>query len=396
MEYTDFGRIIHKTPRAVFHVSTESQLLDALREARRRGLPASIRGAGHSCGGQTVTDGALIINDPGNAAPRLLEDGLVEVPARLRWRQVERYLNARGRTIPVLADYLDLSVGGTLSVGGYGTESVVHGAQVDHVARIRLVTPEATVDDCSPFANAGLFGRAMAGLGGAGIIETAVLRTIPYQPFTVMFQVRHPTLQAMVASLGWLADAPQSPVTFFKALHARGRYVSTYGVHAASWREACAVPAPVPGAVRRIAPGYRKWRSLAVSLWLARFPFHARLWSDYLLDYEGLARFSAFVDGLMRVDAFRDCLQSIYILASRRQPRPVRFPLEATDAIGAPMAFGIGLYSMVPRGNPVVVQAIREALASCLEHCIQAGGRPYRYGWHELGAEQARAAYRAE
>ena len=36
------------------------------------------------------------------------------------------------------------SSGGTLSVGGYGVDSIVRGAQVDQVTRLRLILPDGT------------------------------------------------------------------------------------------------------------------------------------------------------------------------------------------------------------------------------------------------------------
>jgi FAD/FMN-containing dehydrogenase len=46
----------------------------------------------------------------------------------------------RGLTPPTLTDYQDLSVGGTLSVGGIGGAMFRYGAQVDNVVALEVVT----------------------------------------------------------------------------------------------------------------------------------------------------------------------------------------------------------------------------------------------------------------
>ena len=395
----DFGRLVRRVPRAVVVATSGEQVAGAFAAARRLGVPVTVRGAGHSCAGQTVSGGLVVANAPGaSVVPRLLDDGLVELPARARWRQVEAFLTARGRSVPVLADYLDLSVGGTLSVGGYGADSVFHGAQVDQVERLRLVTPDGTCVECSPAERGDVFGCALAGLGQVGAIETAVIRTVPYQPYTVLFTYRHAGLAELVESLSWLAEFPGDRPLLFKALHARGRYVTTYGVPAATFGAARRERSQPPVAGRHpasawIIPRYRQWRSLVVSLWLARFRGHSRLWSDYIFDYAGLRAFTSFLEPLLAEPPLAGCLKSLYVMAIRKVPRAVPFPLEATDAIRAPMCFGIGLYSMIPAGDRAMAARVADIMSRCLARCRDLGGRPYRYGWHQLDETLERAIY---
>jgi len=84
---TDFGRLIRRIPRAVVRATREQQVVDTLKTARRLGLPVTVRGQGHSCFGQTVTEGVLLSNVADRSVtPRLIENDLAEVPARSRWR----------------------------------------------------------------------------------------------------------------------------------------------------------------------------------------------------------------------------------------------------------------------------------------------------------------------
>jgi hypothetical protein len=392
---TDFGRLVRRTPTDVQTIRSEVDLGTALASARDRGVRAVIRGAGHSCGGQTVTDGTLLLNRH-DAVPVVHDDGTVEVSSGSRWGTIERFLNARGRSIPVLADYLNLSVGGTLSVGGYGAESVEHGAQVDHVARLRLIGRDGVARWCSPTEHPEHFAFALAGLGGLGAIERALVRTVPHRRWTSLFTRRHADLRALAGSMRWLAGATSPAVSLCKGLHSRGRFISTVGMHSQSLRDVIAARPPAcagPSRHRWITSSYRRWRHATVSLWVARFGSCSRLWCDYLFDYEGLTTFAQFLDGLIAGGAFGPYLASVYIVPIRKLPRVVSFPLEASDAIRAPMSFGIGLYSMIPPGDGPAVVRITETAARCLDKCLDLGGRPYRYGWHQLDETRARRAY---
>jgi hypothetical protein len=108
------------------------------------------------------------------------------------------------------------------------------------------------------------------------------------------------------------------------------------------------------------------------------------MWTDFLFDYEGLKSFVSFLEPLLTRRAMAMCLKSIYIMAVRRLPRPTSFPLEATDAMKQPMRFGIGLYHMIPSHDPSLTEAIADEMSKCLDACAELGGRPYRYGWHQL------------
>ncbi len=118
-----------------------------------------------------------------------------------------------------------------------------------------------------------------------------------------------------------------------------------------------------------------------------------RLWTDYLFDHRGLVEFVRFVESLQQQGAFNDCLRSIYLLACRRQPRPRALPFEASGGITAPMSFGIGQYSMIPRRDTRSLDKLRALNRQLLERAVELGGRPYLYGWHEFDEPMLRRIY---
>ena len=105
-------------------------------EVIRAGVPVTAWGRGHSTHGQSLVDGGVVVDMAGLSSVQRVEPGYAVVDAGASWRTVLEATLPLGLTPPVLTDFLDLSVGGTLSLGGIGGTSHRHGAQVDFVNRL--------------------------------------------------------------------------------------------------------------------------------------------------------------------------------------------------------------------------------------------------------------------
>lgn len=188
----DFGHIVSRRPSAVLRVASAEDVALAIRFARERGVRVVARGQGHTTGGQALRAGALVLDLTGlqriEPARPHARGGRVRCGAGARWIDVLRSTLTAGLTPPVLTDYIGLSVGGTLSVGGIGGQSFRHGLQVDQVASLRIVTGDGEIREASPQADPALFDGARAGLGRLGVIVEAELELVP-APATV--RVRH-------------------------------------------------------------------------------------------------------------------------------------------------------------------------------------------------------------
>lgn len=397
---TDFGRLMRKTPLVLVRPAGERDVAHVLRVARSNGVSVTLQGSAHSVNGQSLSDqGILIANLRRRSEPlRELPDGRVEVSARSRWLDVERSLYPAGRCVPVLPDFLHLSVGGTLSVGGYGIDSIIQGALVDQVERLRLVLPDGSALWCSREEHDELFRFALAGMGQVGAVERAVIRTRPYRPVTVLFTQRHGSLVEMVEALADLTREGEPLPELCKALASRGRFLTICGVHADSLGAARAA-APPPSwrwasAPRRlICPGYRVWKSHTISLWKAHVRGRIKLWSDYILDFAGARALAAHASELIDRDAFAGCLKAVYIVPIRRPPDAADLPFEAAGTRGAPLKLGIGFYTMLSPRQPEALRHVQQAAASCLAKCVEVGGRPYLYGWHRLDRQTLESLY---
>ncbi|WP_329184493.1 FAD-binding protein [Actinacidiphila glaucinigra] len=176
----DFGHIVHRRPAAVLRPGSVDDVVAMVRFCNRHKLKAAPRGQGHGTSGQAQVDGGLVVETTplahiGPVGPR---SRTVTVGAGAKWSDVTRATLAHGLTPPVFTDYLELSVGGTLSVGGLGGQSHHHGAQVDNVTELQVVTGAGELVRCSPSRHRDLFEAVLAGLGQCAVIVSATLRLV--------------------------------------------------------------------------------------------------------------------------------------------------------------------------------------------------------------------------
>ncbi|MBF6468882.1 FAD-binding oxidoreductase [Nocardia beijingensis] len=344
------------------------------------GRPITLRGAGHSCDGQTVTDGELLVTYAPAAAAAQVRDlgaGLVEVPAGMSWYGLERYLNRRGRAVPVLPNYLHMSVGGTLSVGGAGVTSVRYGMQIDHVERIQLTDGTGASRWCSRTENPELFRFALGGLGMVGLIERAVLRTIPYHRYCHVHRTRHGTLTELVEHTESIAQ--REDIGLHSAFLRRGEFGSVTGWVGADGdrcdNQDCAVVADLPLRGQRWAPS-----ELSSG--------HARLWTDYVVPAERFAQMVAAVEPLLHRAASDRIRTELYVLIVRRAPEAGSFAFAPIDK--APISLGLGVYTWLRRDQ---APPIRRMFGDLMDRCCELGGRPYLYGVHDLDRTLAEQLY---
>lgn len=182
----DFGHIVHRTPVAVLRPGSVDDVVAMVRYCNRHQIAIAARGQGHATNGQAQVDGGLVIETTPLADIGPVRGRTVAVGAGARWSTVTKATLEQGLTPPVFTDYLELSVGGTLSVGGLGGQTHQDGAQVDSVAELRVVTGEGELLRCSPDRHADLFHAVLAGLGQCAIIVGATLRLV-----TAPENVRH-------------------------------------------------------------------------------------------------------------------------------------------------------------------------------------------------------------
>ena len=200
----DFGHIVPAFPRAVLRPGSARDVQRLIRFANREGLTLSMRGQGHSTDGQSQAEAGIVVDSrtlasieivPGDGA----SDGRAIVGAGARWIDVLTAALEHGLTPPVLTDFIELSVGGTLSGGGIGGATQRHGLQVNNVLELELITGRGERLTCSQSRNADLFDAVRGGLGQLGIIVRATLALAPAPSMARVFQLFYTSLPQFLA-----------------------------------------------------------------------------------------------------------------------------------------------------------------------------------------------------
>ncbi|MFF8974717.1 FAD-binding protein [Streptomyces sp. NPDC014995] len=196
----DYGHIVHHRPVAVLRPGSVQDVVAMVRFCNEHRLPVAPRGQGHAPFGQAqVQDGLVVETTPlADIGPLGPQSTTVTVGAGARWSDVAKATLAHGLTPPVFTDYLELSVGGTLSVGGMGGQAHRHGAQVDNVTQLRVVTGAGELVRCSPSQRPDLFHAVLAGLGQCGIIVEATLRLVRAPETVRHYQLSYDDLETFL------------------------------------------------------------------------------------------------------------------------------------------------------------------------------------------------------
>jgi len=174
----DFGRFISRTPGCVLHPTDVSQLAATMRQLGTEGVPFTTRAAAHSGGGQVLIDRGAVIDLRG--LHRVVADDAdaqtLTIEAGAAWLDAIEHLAPAGRRPTVLTDNARATIGGTLSVGGFGDSSHRHGIQAQQVRALTVVTVDGERHAVKPGDE--LFDYALCGRGQLAVIADATLTTV--------------------------------------------------------------------------------------------------------------------------------------------------------------------------------------------------------------------------
>ncbi|HET9169283.1 MAG TPA: FAD-binding protein [Actinospica sp.] len=196
----DYGHIVHRTPAAVLQPGSVEDIAALIRFAGPLGIPVAPRGQGHQTYGQAQVSGGVVIDMSTLAAVTVdAARKTVIAQAGALWHAVLTASVAEGLTPPVFTDYIELSIGGTLSVGGFGGATSHFGAQVDTVTALQVVTGTGEIVECSADKHGDLFDAALGGLGQVGVITGATIALVTAPQRAREYTVGYPTVAALTA-----------------------------------------------------------------------------------------------------------------------------------------------------------------------------------------------------
>ena len=203
----DFGHVVHKKPVAMLRPGDAQDIAKLVQYANRHDLRVAMRGQAHSFFGQTQVEGGVVIDSSSLNTFRIVKSGAggtAEIDPGSKWHPVLMTANAQKLTVPVIADTF-LSVGGTISTGGFGVTTYNLGLQVDHVQELEVVTGEGQIVTCSDERNGDLFNAMLGGLGQCGIITKVVMRLMVAPTNVLFIKMDYDDFQTASADLALLA-----------------------------------------------------------------------------------------------------------------------------------------------------------------------------------------------
>ncbi|MGB3444903.1 MAG: FAD-binding protein [Actinophytocola sp.] len=196
----DYGHIVHRTPAAVLRPGSVRDIATVIRFANKHGLKVAARGQGHATFGQAQAGGGIVIDSRTLATIHRIGTGHAVVDAGVQWLDLIKATLAQGQTPPVAADYLGLSIGGTLSLGGIGGATSQHGLLVDNVLALEVVTGTGDIVRCTRTIRPELFHAVLGGLGQFAVIARATVRLIPAATTARVYHLFYPDLESMTAA----------------------------------------------------------------------------------------------------------------------------------------------------------------------------------------------------
>ncbi|MCY3911355.1 MAG: FAD-binding oxidoreductase [bacterium] len=196
-----------RVPEGVATPGSVAEVANLVCCARREGIRLAIRGAGHSQGGQSLTDRGVVLDT--SCLDRVQPAGpeLVRAQGGARWGEVVDALKGTRRLPPILVDIGEATVGGTLAAGGIGTTSHRYGSQVEQVEQLEVVTGTGERVLCSPTQNAGLFDAVRAGQGQFGIITEAWIRLRPAGERFRQYELHYCDFERLAEDLDLLVES---------------------------------------------------------------------------------------------------------------------------------------------------------------------------------------------
>ena len=209
---------IDRRPACVARCTGVADVVAAVRFAREHDLLVAVRSGGHGVGGHALCDGGLVIDltpmkgirvDPGARTAR--------AEAGVLWGELDRETQLHGlATVGGIVTHTGIA-GLTLG-GGIGWLTRKHGATVDNLLSVDLVTAEGELLTASEDENPDLFWGIRGGGGNFGVVTSFEYRLHPVGPIVLAGPIFHPLEDArevLAFYREFIAAAPDELTTIF-------------------------------------------------------------------------------------------------------------------------------------------------------------------------------------
>ena len=187
--------MIDKYPALIARCADVSDVVTAIRFARRQDLPVAVRGGGHSFSGNGTCDGGLIIDL--SPMKRVRVDPVQCIALAQPGLTIGELIGetqAFGLATPV-GNVSSTGLAGLTLGGGIGWLMGEYGLTIDNLLAVEIVTAEGKILTASASEHADLFWGVRGGGGNFGIVTDFRFQLHPVGPL-LMGMVAHPLARA--------------------------------------------------------------------------------------------------------------------------------------------------------------------------------------------------------
>ncbi|MBA2545844.1 MAG: FAD-binding oxidoreductase [Solirubrobacterales bacterium] len=227
---TDSGGLQCATVPSSPRPASEKELRAVVLAAAASGTGVSLRGYGHSAGGQSFGEGAAMLDLRG--LDRVVEFDPQARTIRLQggasWAALTRAAEPHRLGPTTKQEFETFTIGGSIAANAHG-KSVDHGPLIGGVRSLRLMKADGSIVTASRSENADLFAAVAGGYGLFGVIVDATLELVEDRPVrseTPLLLDAPDLIAAYVERLGSRREATPLCYGFLDPACRRGFYVA--------------------------------------------------------------------------------------------------------------------------------------------------------------------------
>lgn len=392
----DYGHLTRGAPAAVARPRTREEVEKLIAFANSRQVRLTPRGVGHSQSGQSVAPAGGITMDLSRMdriEPVDAASGTLSCEPGARWREVVAAASPHGFVPPVLPLYLDLTVGGTVSVGGVGPSVHQFGPLLANVKELEVVTGAGERVQCSWTQERPLFDATLGNLGRCAVITRATLALRRIKPLVRTFYLLYDDVSTWLADQQVLAKSGRCEyLDGFCTASIQGMRNTPVGRRPfAQWFYTLHVgieyePGSAPEAAT-VLQGLSPYRVVHTEdNETARFPLRFDPRFESMLRTGAFAQAHPLFECLLPVSVLKDLVPKllealplsigdghrVYRVANRDLPRFFMTP-DAPE---------YACFAVLPTGVPApLLEDVLKAMRRVHAMCMEAGGKRYLAGW---------------
>ncbi|PKK13648.1 FAD-binding oxidoreductase [Thermomonospora sp. CIF 1] len=215
--------MIDRRPAFIVRCEGTSDVIEAVRFARRHGLPVAVRGGGHNvAGGATCDDGLVIDLSPMRGVHVNPAARTVRAEGGVTIGDLDHETQVFGLAVP-MGVVTETGIAGLTLGGGLGWLRREYGLSCDNLISADVVTADGRVVSTDSERHRDLLWALRGGGGNFGVVTSFEFRAHPVGPQVYFANLIHPGAQArrlLRAYREWAADAPEEISAFAILWHA--------------------------------------------------------------------------------------------------------------------------------------------------------------------------------